>query len=92
MPIRCCGGNRGYFLPDKLVGVPMTDKIYYEMPAELETETYWVCSVQGCASVAFDEDFAKNMGCARHGRMVRLVRQFEKGKLISEFREKLEDQ
>lgn len=62
--------------------------LVYEVQPELEIETIWVCSIKGCTSCCFDAEFAERMGCAKHGfTWVREVRQFENGKLISEFRE-----
>lgn len=62
--------------------------IYYELEPELETETIYVCSVEGCDSCCFDKEFADNMGCAKHGTvMLRVVRQYQNGRLISEWRQ-----
>lgn len=58
----------------------------------LTFETFWACPKRSriffkCHAVAFDEDFARHMGCARHGtQMVKMVRTFQNGKLIKESR------
>lgn len=62
--------------------------IAYEIEAEFETESYWICSVVGCPATCFDADFAEQFGCARHGSTwLRIVRQFQNGHLVSEFKQ-----
>lgn len=59
---------------------------------ELTFEEHWACpkrryKIFKCHAVAFDEDFARYMGCAWHGtQMVKMVRTFQNGKLIKESR------
>jgi hypothetical protein len=71
--------------------VRQDNRLVYHAEPELELETHYACGVEGCSSICFDRDFADGMGCAIHGvTMVRVVRQFQNGQLVSEFREKLE--
>lgn len=64
--------------------------ITYDIPPELDIETIWQCGVDGCNSYCFDKEVAEIMGCAVHGfKWCRVVRQFENGILVSEFKEKL---
>ena len=63
----------------------------YEVEPEITEEIHYYCSVEGCDSIAFSEDFALLMGCAKHGTMLRAVRQFQNGKMISEFKESAYD-
>lgn len=71
----------------------MTDTIYYDMPPELSEERFYACAVKDCHNFVFDDDDeAKFWDCAKHGMtMTRLVRQFENGRLVSEFHEPLPD-
>jgi hypothetical protein len=52
----------------------------------METETYYVCSVEGCMNFVFEGQY-KHLICIKHGdTAVRMVRQFNNGELVAEFK------
>lgn len=69
-------------------------KIYYDLPPELEEQTLYECGIGGCsACLLFDDGAHEYLPCANHGfTWVKVVRQFENGKMISKFKEKLDEQ
>lgn len=67
-------------------------KLIHEIEPELKEEVYYVCGIEGCYNMVFDEE-ARHLICIAHGdTSVKLVRQFQNGNMISEFKEKLAKQ
>lgn len=67
------------------------NKLFYHVEPELEEMTTYECGIDDCGScLIFNDGAHLYLPCAIHGfKWIKVIRQFENGIMISEFKESL---